>query len=101
MASIFDLFNFQSPNRVLRPEDDMAQAVHQSLVEANDEFGALSRALSEHQPVLWSDSYLSHLGVAANLRARHAEQAEAEGYDRMTRKDQLPLPAALGPRHRR
>ena len=40
MASIFDLFNFQSPNRVLRPEDDMAQAVHQSLVEANDEFGA-------------------------------------------------------------
>ncbi|WP_135470436.1 cobaltochelatase subunit CobT [Crenalkalicoccus roseus] len=34
-------------------------------------------------------------GVAANLRARLAEQCEAEGYDRMTRKDQLPLPAAL------
>ena len=34
-------------------------------------------------------------GVAANLRARLTEQAEAEGYDRMTRKDQLPLPAAL------
>jgi cobaltochelatase CobT len=34
-------------------------------------------------------------GVAANLRARQAEQAEAEGYDRMTRKDQLPLTAAL------
>jgi cobaltochelatase CobT len=34
-------------------------------------------------------------GVAANLRARLAEECEAEGYDRMTRKDQLPLPAAL------
>ena len=34
-------------------------------------------------------------GVAANLRARLADQCEAEGYDRMTRKDQLPLPAAL------
>ena len=35
------------------------------------------------------------LGVAANLRARLAEECEAEGYDRMTRRDQLPLPAAL------
>ncbi len=34
-------------------------------------------------------------GVAANLRARLAEECEAEGYDRMTRRDQLPLPAAL------
>ena len=34
-------------------------------------------------------------GVAANLRARLSEEAESEGYDRMTRKDQLPLPAAL------
>ncbi|MFT8244170.1 cobaltochelatase subunit CobT [Roseomonas sp. BN140053] len=34
-------------------------------------------------------------GVAANLRARLREQAESEGYDRMTRKDQLPLPVAL------
>jgi len=34
-------------------------------------------------------------GVAANLRARLNEQCEAEGFDRMTRKDQLPLPAAL------
>jgi cobaltochelatase CobT len=35
-------------------------------------------------------------GVAANLRARLADQCEAEGYDRMTRKDQLPMAAALG-----
>jgi len=34
-------------------------------------------------------------GVAANLTARLNEQCEAEGYDRMTRKDQLPLAAAL------
>ena len=34
-------------------------------------------------------------GVAANLRARLTEQCETEGYDRMTRKDQLPLAAAL------
>ena len=34
-------------------------------------------------------------GIAANLRARLAEECEAEGYDRMTRKDQLPLHSAL------
>ena len=34
-------------------------------------------------------------GVAANLRARLAEECEAEGYDRMTRKDQLPVSSAL------
>jgi cobaltochelatase CobT len=34
-------------------------------------------------------------GVAANLRARLADECEAEGYDRMTRKDQLPIAAAL------
>ncbi|WP_207539736.1 cobaltochelatase subunit CobT [Sabulicella rubraurantiaca] len=34
-------------------------------------------------------------GVAANLRARLADEAESEGYDRMTRKDQLPLHTAL------
>ena len=34
-------------------------------------------------------------GVSANLRARLSEECESEGYDRMTRRDQLPLPAAL------
>ena len=34
-------------------------------------------------------------GVAANLRARLTEECEAEGFDRMTRKDQLPLHSAL------
>jgi cobaltochelatase CobT len=34
-------------------------------------------------------------GVAANLRARLTEECAAEGYARMTRKDQLPMAAAL------
>ncbi len=34
-------------------------------------------------------------GVSANLRAKLAEECEAEGYDRMTRKDQLPIDKAL------
>ena len=34
-------------------------------------------------------------GVAANLEARLAEACEADGYDRMTKREQLPLPAAL------
>ncbi|WP_439578020.1 cobaltochelatase subunit CobT [Elioraea sp.] len=34
-------------------------------------------------------------GVAANLRARLAEECEAEGYDRMVRREQLPLAKAL------
>ncbi len=34
-------------------------------------------------------------GVAANLRARLAETCEAEGYDRMVRKEQLPLAKAI------
>ena len=34
-------------------------------------------------------------GVSANLRAKLTEECESEGYDRMTRKDQLPLTAAL------
>jgi cobaltochelatase CobT len=34
-------------------------------------------------------------GVNANLRAKLTEECEAEGYDRMTRKDQLPIGTAL------
>ena len=34
-------------------------------------------------------------GVATNLRAKLTEECEAEGYDRMTRRDQLPIAAAL------
>ena len=34
-------------------------------------------------------------GVAANLRARMAETVEADGLERMTRRDQLPAASAL------
>ncbi|MBN8910171.1 MAG: cobaltochelatase subunit CobT, partial [Rhodospirillales bacterium] len=34
-------------------------------------------------------------GVNANLRAKLTEECESEGYDRMTRKDQLPIDKAL------
>src|SRR3954453_3000725 len=57
--------------------------------EAKDVYDALEQARVE---VVGS----RHMeGVAANLRARLNEECEAEGFDRMTRKDQLPLPAAL------
>jgi cobaltochelatase CobT len=57
--------------------------------EAREVFDALEQARVEAV----GGKFMS--GIAANLRARQSEQAEAEGYDRMTRKDQLPLTAAL------
>jgi cobaltochelatase CobT len=57
--------------------------------EAREVFDALEQARCE---VVGS----AHMaGVAANLRARLIEHCETEGYDRMVRKDQLPLAAAL------
>ncbi len=57
--------------------------------EAKDVYDALEQARVETVGA-------QHMaGVSANLRARLAEECEAEGYDRMTRRDQLPLPAAL------
>ena len=57
--------------------------------EAKDVYDALEQARVE------TVGAQHMMGVQANLRARLAEEAEAEGYDRMTRRDQLPLPAAL------
>jgi cobaltochelatase CobT len=57
--------------------------------EARDVYDALEQARVE---TLGS----RHMaGVAANLQQKLAEQCEADGYDRMTRKEQLPLGAAL------
>ncbi len=57
--------------------------------EAKDVYDALEQARVETVGA-------QHMaGVSANLRAKLAEECEAEGYDRMTRRDQLPLPAAL------
>jgi len=57
--------------------------------EAKDVYDALEQARVE----IVGGQHMT--GVAANLRARLSDECEAEGYDRMTRKDQLPLPAAL------
>ncbi len=57
--------------------------------EAKDVYDALEQARVETVGA-------QHMaGVSANLRARLAEECEAEGYDRMTRRDQLPIPVAL------
>jgi cobaltochelatase CobT len=74
----------------VRHHDD---AVHAARMpgrrEAKDVYDALEQARVE---VLGSEHMA---GVAQNLRARLAEECEAEGYDRMTRKDQLPIANAL------
>jgi cobaltochelatase CobT len=74
----------------LRHHDDGVHAARMpARREAKDAYDALEQARVE---VIGA----RHMaGVAANLQARLAEECEAEGYDRMTRKDQLPVAAAL------
>ncbi len=74
----------------LRHHDDAVHAARSpGPREAKDVYDALEQARVE---VVGSEHMT---GVAANLAARLNEECEAEGFDRMTRKDQLPLPAAL------
>jgi cobaltochelatase CobT len=74
----------------LRHHDEAAHAARTpQRREAKEVFDALEQARVE----VVGSQFMP--GVAANLDARLAETCEAEGYDRMTRKDQLPLPAAL------
>ena len=74
----------------LRHHDDAIHAARSpGRREAKDVYDALEQARVEVVGSRHMD------GVAANLRARLAEECESEGFDRMTRKDQLPLPAAL------
>jgi cobaltochelatase CobT len=74
----------------LRHHDD---GVHSARMptrrEAKDVYDALEQARVE------SVGARHMSGVADNLRARLADECESEGYDRMTRKDQLPIAAAL------
>ncbi len=69
-------------------------AVHEARMppsrEAREVYDALEQARVEVVGARHMD------GIAANLRARLAEECEAEGYDRMTRREQLPISAALG-----
>ena len=74
----------------LRHHDDGVHAARSpARREAKDVYDALEQARVE----VVGAQHMS--GVAANLRARLSDECEAEGFDRMTRKDQLPLPAAL------
>ena len=74
----------------LRHHDDVVHAARSpGRREAKDVYDALEQARVEVVGARFME------GVSANLRARLAEECESEGYDRMTRKDQLPLPVAL------
>jgi cobaltochelatase CobT len=75
--------------RIRHHDDAIHNARMPSRREAKDAYDALEQARVEVVGAKFMD------GVASNLRARLAEECEAEGYDRMTRKDQLPISAAL------
>ena len=74
----------------LRHHDDAVHAARSpGRREARDVYDALEQARVETIGA-------QHMaGVAANLRARLTDECEAEGMDRMTRREQLSLPAAL------
>ncbi len=76
--------------RIKHHDDNVHNARMPARREAREVYDALEQARVE---VVGSTNMA---GVAANLRARLAETCESEGYDRMTRKDQLPVAAALG-----
>ena len=74
----------------LRHHDDAVHAARMPAQrDARDAYDALEQARVEVVGSRHMD------GVAANLRTHLAETCEAEGYDRMTRRDQLPVAAAL------
>ncbi len=74
----------------LRHHDD---AVHNARMPARREARDVYDALEQARVETIGSRHMA--GVAANLQAKLIEQCEAEGYDRMNRKDQLPIQAAL------
>jgi cobaltochelatase CobT len=74
----------------LRHHDDGVHAQRMpTRREAKDAYDALEQVRVE----VVGSRFMN--GVNANLRAKLAEECESEGYDRMTRKDQLPIDKAL------
>jgi cobaltochelatase CobT len=74
----------------LRHHDDGVHAQRMpTRREAKDAYDALEQVRVE----VIGSRYMN--GVNANLRAKLTEECESEGYDRMTRKDQLPIDKAL------
>jgi len=74
----------------LRHHDD---AVHAQRMPARREAKDAYDALEQVRVEVIGSRFMD--GVNANLRAKLTEECEAEGYDRMTRKDQLPIDKAL------
>ncbi len=74
----------------LRHHDD---AIHASRSPAPREAKDVYDALEQVRVEVVGGRHMA--GVAANLRARLAEECQSEGFDRVTRKDQLPIAAAL------
>jgi cobaltochelatase CobT len=74
----------------LRHHDD---ATHNRRMPARREAREVYDAVEQARVEVVGGRFMT--GVAANLRARLSEECETEGYDRMTRKDQLPLPVAI------
>ncbi|MBV1797202.1 cobaltochelatase subunit CobT [Siccirubricoccus sp. G192] len=70
-----------------------SEALHAARLPARREAKEVYDALEDVRVEAVGSRHMS--GVAANLRARLSDMCETEGFDRMTRKDQLPLPAAL------
>ncbi len=74
----------------LRHHDDAVHAARMPAArDARDAYDALEQARVE----VVGARHMA--GVAANLRAHLAETCEVEGYDRMTKREQLPVAAAL------
>ena len=74
----------------LRHHDDRVHAARMpARREAKDAYDALEQVRVE---VVGAQHML---GVHGNLRAKLAEECEQEGFDRMTRKDQMPIDKAL------
>ena len=74
----------------LRHHDD---AVHAARSPAERDARSIYDALEQARVEIVGGRHME--GVAANLRARLTETVEADGLDRMTRRDQLPASAAL------
>jgi cobaltochelatase CobT len=74
----------------LRHHDD---AVHAQRMPARKEAKDAYDALEQVRVEVIGSAFM--LGVDANLRAKLTEECESEGYDRMTRRDQLPIDKAL------
>ena len=74
----------------LRHHDDAVHAARMPAQrDARDAYDALEQARVEVVGARHME------GVAANLRAHLVETCETEGYDRMTRREQMPVAAAL------